>query len=165
MARASRDDAAADEAARLYDRLGPALYRYALMILGDASDAEDAVHDVFLAVVRTRGRDRANDDAYWYRAVRNQCFSALRRRVRQPVSDAPLVEALHVPAESVEERMTLDRAIRMLPPEQREVVHLKVFEGRTFQEIADLLNESINTIASRYRYAVDKLRVELGIRR
>ena len=48
-----------------------------------------------------------------------------------------------------------------LPAEQREVVHLKVFEGMTFQEIADLCGESINTVASRYRYAIEKLRDQL----
>jgi RNA polymerase sigma-70 factor (ECF subfamily) len=54
--------------------------------------------------------------------------------------------------------------MRSLPPEQREVVHLKVFEGLTFQEIADLAGESINTVASRYRYALEKLRGQLGTR-
>jgi len=52
-------------------------------------------------------------------------------------------------------------ALRELPADQREVVHLKAFEGMTFQEIADLTNESVNTIASRYRYAVEKLRARL----
>jgi RNA polymerase sigma-70 factor, ECF subfamily len=45
--------------------------------------------------------------------------------------------------------------------DQREVIHLHVFEGRTFQEIATLAGESINTIASRYRYALQKLRQAL----
>jgi RNA polymerase sigma-70 factor, ECF subfamily len=57
----------------------------------------------------------------------------------------------------------LDEALRTLPSEQREVVHLKVFEGMTFQEIANLAGESINTVASRYRYAMDKLRVQLQV--
>jgi RNA polymerase sigma factor (sigma-70 family) len=48
-----------------------------------------------------------------------------------------------------------------LPPDQREVLHLHAFEGMTFQEIADLAGESINTISSRYRYAMGKLRQTL----
>jgi len=40
-------------------------------------------------------------------------------------------------------------------------VHLKAFEGMTFEEIAALTDESINTIASRYRYAIEKLRASL----
>jgi hypothetical protein len=46
------------------------------------------------------------------------------------------------------ERLALESAIRQLPPEQREVVHLHVFEGWTFQEVANACGESINTVAS-----------------
>ena len=56
----------------------------------------------------------------------------------------------------------IEQAMRALSPEQREVVHLKVFEGWTFQEIADFGGESINTVASRYRYAMDKMRDQLS---
>ena len=42
--------------------------------------------------------------------------------------------------------------------DQREVVHLHVYEGMTFREVADATGDSINTIAARYRYALDKLR-------
>ena len=53
----------------------------------------------------------------------------------------------------------------MLTPEQREVVHLHVFDGLTFREIAEASGASINTVAARYRYALAKLRVLLdGVR-
>jgi RNA polymerase sigma-70 factor (ECF subfamily) len=45
-----------------------------------------------------------------------------------------------------------------LPAEQREVVHLKLWEGLTFDQIAQLLDIPANTAASRYRYGLDKLR-------
>lgn len=48
-----------------------------------------------------------------------------------------------------------------LPPEQREVVFLKVWTGLTFAEIADVLATSANTAASRYRYGIEKLRRDL----
>jgi len=50
--------------------------------------------------------------------------------------------------------MLIDDALKRLPAEQREVVYLKVFEGMTFQEIADRCEISINTAGSRYRYAI-----------
>jgi RNA polymerase sigma-70 factor (ECF subfamily) len=53
--------------------------------------------------------------------------------------------------------LKIEAALRELPPEQREVIHMKVYEGNTFQQVADLLGVSINTVASRYRYAMDKL--------
>jgi RNA polymerase sigma-70 factor (ECF subfamily) len=52
-------------------------------------------------------------------------------------------------------------ALGELPEEQRAVVHLKLWEGLTFEEIAEALEISANTAASRYRYGLDKLRERL----
>lgn len=152
----SADDPRA-ELGRLYDRYGPSLYRYAAMILADPSGAEDALHQVFAALIAAP-RTLDHEEHYLRRAVRNECYSVLRRQGRA-AAVAPLLEAepSGVPV-STDERLALETAIRELPPEQREVLHLHVFEGRTFQEIADACGESINTIASRYRYALAKLR-------
>jgi RNA polymerase sigma-70 factor (ECF subfamily) len=56
----------------------------------------------------------------------------------------------------------VEQALAALPVEQREVVYLKVYEGLTLQEIATLCDVSINTVASRYRYALAALRRELS---
>ena len=52
-------------------------------------------------------------------------------------------------------------ALVELPPDQRVVVHLKLWEGLTFEEIAHTLDIPANTAASRYRYGLDKLRERL----
>ena len=153
---------------RAYDRHGAGLYRYALMLLGDTASAADAVQQVFLTLVCSgRGAASVDDEGrYLRRAVRNECFSALRRRRREPVvvvDPRPLIEPIDSESADPELRAAIDEALRALPCEQREVVHLKVFEGMTFQEIADFAGESINTIASRYRYAMDKLRAQLQV--
>ena len=146
-----------DLVARLYDEHGAALYRYALMLLADHAAAEDAVQQVFAAVMR-QSATLDNAAHYLRRAVRNECYSALRRRSTHPTLTQPLLEPIAPEAVSVDERLALERAMVTLPPEQREVVHLHVFEGMTFQEAADVAGESINTVASRYRYALEKLR-------
>ena len=161
-----RDEAADDPGravGRLYDLHGAGLYRYALMILADAAAAEDAIQQVFASLLKHRGALR-DEDRYLRRAVRNECYSALRRRAadrrRTDAAGAqagPLLEP-HAAEARPEERLALEAAIRQLPPDQREVLHLHAFEGRTFQEIADATDESINTVASRYRYALDRLR-------
>ncbi len=153
-----RGDGPAANVGRLYDQYGASLYRYALMLLADSAAAEDAIQQVFARLV---ARPRAIDEGEHYlrRAVRNECYSALRSRVRQSAG-VPLLEPA-APHTSPEERMSLDAAIGDLTIDQREVIHLHVFEGRTFQEIATLAGESINTIASRYRYALQKLRQAL----
>ena len=144
---------------RLYDRCGASLYRYALMILADPSAASDAVHDVFVAVLR-RGVALDNAEHYLRRAVRNACYGVLRSRRSTVSSTELLIEP--VGSDDPDLRIAIERALRALPPEQREVVHLKAFEGMTFQEIADTTGESINTAASRYRYAMEKMRAQLG---
>jgi RNA polymerase sigma-70 factor (ECF subfamily) len=154
------DDELGIVAGRLYDEHGASLYRYALMLLLDHAAAEDAVQQVFAAILAGgRRATRAPDAHYLRRAVRNQCFSMLRRTgVRADSNARPLLENMPGVEADPAARVALERALAELPPEQREVVHLHVFEGHTFQEIANGCDESINTIASRYRYALAKLR-------
>jgi RNA polymerase sigma factor (sigma-70 family) len=66
------------------------------------------------------------------------------------------------PAVRPDVRLLLEDALRDLPPEQREVVHLHVFEGLTFKEIASEAGASINTVAARYRYALARMRTALS---
>ena len=163
MRRRPADDGSIDRIGRVYDRFAGALYRYALMILADPDGAADAVQQVFVAVLSGRA-DMEYEERYLRRAIRNECFSALRQRKRSVVTavDTPLLEAIAAHGDRPDERLAIEQALRGLPPEQREVVHLKIFEGWTFQEIADLAGESINTVASRYRYAVEKMRTQSG---
>jgi RNA polymerase sigma-70 factor (ECF subfamily) len=121
------------------------------------------VHEAFasLAQARTARPTLVLSAAYVGAAVRNACFTILRTRRRRAEDQTPLVEPVD-PGATEEERLAVDAAIRQLPPEQREVVYLKVFEGLTFQEIADRCGLSINTAGSRYRYAMDALRRSLG---
>lgn len=62
---------------------------------------------------------------------------------------------------SPDDRLALERALRDLPAEQRDVIHLHVYEGMTFKEIADACGESLNTTAARYRYALARMKKSL----
>ncbi|HEX5475492.1 MAG TPA: sigma-70 family RNA polymerase sigma factor [Vicinamibacterales bacterium] len=144
--------------ARAYRQHGAGLYRYALMLLADAADAEDVLQQVFAALADRRGGLAIDDaGAYLRRAVRNAAFSLLRRRRTVRHFAGPLLEPV-APGASPAERLALEQGLRQLPPEQREVVHLHVYEGMTFREIAAATGESVNTVAGRYRYALDHLR-------
>ena len=148
--------------ATLYEEYGPRLYRYAVLLLADRAAAEDALQDAFLQL--GRALDRGDCDVtfgYLASTVRNTCYSALRRRRRRNEVTEPILERASSEA-TEEERMMIDQALKTLPAEQREVVYLKVFEGLTFQEIADRCDVSINTAGSRYRYAMQSLRRVLG---
>jgi RNA polymerase sigma-70 factor (ECF subfamily) len=56
----------------------------------------------------------------------------------------------------------VQQALQHLPEEQREVVFLRIWSGLTLQEIADAMETPLNTVASRFRYALDKLRDRLA---
>ena len=163
MRRRPADAAVAERIGRLYDRFAGGLYRYALMILAEPAGAADAVQQVFVALLGGAGSAMDDEERYLRGAVRNACYSTLRRRRPNvsSASDTPLLEAVAA-RDQLDERIAIEQAMRALPAEQREVVHLKVFEGWTFQEIADVSGESINTVASRYRYAMDKMREQLS---
>jgi RNA polymerase sigma-70 factor (ECF subfamily) len=147
--------------AALYDAHAERLYRYAHALLADAGAAEDAVQEAFCKLARVASRDSGLLCVeYLTTIVRNECFSALRGRRRLPEASAPLLEP-QARGSSEEERLWLEAALRALPVEQREVVYLKVFEGLTFQEIGERSGVSLNTAASRYRYALAALRSSL----
>jgi RNA polymerase sigma-70 factor (ECF subfamily) len=145
--------------ADLYDEYGPRLYRYAVLILGDRDAAEDALQEAFCQFAQAlRKRQDIGTLAYVTTIVRNECYSRLRRRRRSRAGSAvPLLEPA-APDAHPDEQVMVEQALRSLPPEQREVIYLKVYEGLTFQEIGDRCGVSLNTAASRYRYALEALR-------
>lgn len=151
--------------AALYDQLAPALLRTARTMLGSTSEAEDSVQDVFMSLVRSRDRLANVEDlpAYLFTALRH----AVGRRLTQRSAERRSLEqlALHghseSPAPSCSEEEDLERALAQLPDEQRQVIALKIDAGLTFAQIAAVLNISLNTAASRYRYALQKLRQQL----
>jgi DNA-directed RNA polymerase specialized sigma24 family protein len=81
-------EATSTRAGRLYDEFGPGLYRYGAMLLADALAAEDAIQQVFAALVRHKGTIE-NERHYLRRAVRNECFSMLRGRRRRATCRLP----------------------------------------------------------------------------
>jgi len=152
----------------LYDEYARPLFRYALSILGSSEDAEDAVQDVFIriALERMRVMRIRNVKAYLFASARNASYTRLRERHRRDeLIEAACAGSSEVPADRVEDRLAqsemLCTAFAELPIEQREVLTLKVFEQMTFDEIARTVGASINTVASRYRYGIAKLKQAL----
>jgi RNA polymerase sigma-70 factor, ECF subfamily len=149
----------AAEVKALYEKHGTALAAYGCCCGLDFAAAEDAVQQVFLKLLQGRTSSLDAPVAYLYRAVRNASLNRrrdFRREVEMP-EDAWLVGGDGRP----EEALAVQGALRDLPEEQRETVFLKVWSGMTLQEIADVLEIPMNTVASRYRYAIEKLREQL----
>jgi RNA polymerase sigma-70 factor, ECF subfamily len=156
----------AEAVAALYDRFGPALFRTARALLGRNDLAEDAVQEAFVGVVRARAvlTDLQNVRAYLFTALRHAATKVRARAGREksmtPADLADVVGPDSRPAD-LDRSDRLDRALRDLPADQREVIALKIDGCLTFAEIAACLGVSPNTAASRYRYALEKLRAVL----
>jgi RNA polymerase sigma-70 factor (ECF subfamily) len=151
------------ELAEVYDDHAAAVYRYLLTLLLDTQDAEDALQEVFLGILRRRGKPNIeNMQAYLFRAARNQALMVLRKRRNQDRrSAAATVCWIDVDACAQHDRevaIDIARALQQLPLEQREVIALKLGEDLTFAEIGKALGISQNTAASRYRLALARLR-------
>ena len=108
-----------------------------------------------------------DERGFLLRLARNLAVDTIRRAdVRRRARDRMAAEpaALFSIAADPDVRLfreALERALALLPPEQRGVVQLKLWEGLTFEQIAAVFSIPPNTAASRYRYGLDKLRDEL----
>ncbi|HOX37222.1 MAG TPA: sigma-70 family RNA polymerase sigma factor [Candidatus Brocadiia bacterium] len=148
----------------VYDRYGSDIYRYLMVLLSGRNFAEDVMQEVFL---RLLGASRKNPEAvgnrlYVMQVARNEAFRALKKS-RRPAEDRFELLDVAAPARiSKVEKLAIQEAVSALPEEQREVIHLKVFMNMSFAEIADVTGVTVNTAASRYRYAAQKLRESLS---
>jgi RNA polymerase sigma-70 factor (ECF subfamily) len=147
---------------RLYEKYRHDLLGLAVTLSHDKAAAEDAVHDAFVSFVRfaPKLRLRTSLRSYLLSAVANRVRSLNRANARQaPLLDGPAESpppehaALHS-----ERTMLLAQALARLPGDQREAIVLHLQVGMTFRDIANSQNVSINTIQSRHRYGLEKLR-------
>jgi RNA polymerase sigma-70 factor, ECF subfamily len=161
---AAGDDSAL---AALYDRYGRSAYGLALRIVRDASLAEDAVQEGFLAVWRGAARfdaARAKASTWLLSLVHHKAVDLVRReeaRPAHPAAELPeTVAADDVPRTVLEglERRRIDVALDRLSPPQREVLSLAYFEGLSQSELSDRLGEPLGTIKSRTHAALARLR-------
>jgi RNA polymerase sigma-70 factor, ECF subfamily len=148
------------------DQYGAALVLMARQWVAARSDAEDVVQEAFIRFWRSRGRV-ADPVPFLFACVRNCALDWQRERSRQSRREVaaarPEEEPLFADAlEQEERRGAIDAALRRLPENQREVLVMKIWGGLTFPQIAEALHISANTAASRYRYALDKLRQQLA---
>lgn len=144
----------------LYDRHGAALVVFACAFLPDVAAAEYAVHQVFLRLLHGETQTPDIPLAYLYRAVRNTPLNARRNDHREASLESQDVLFEHRNGNG-EIGLALEAALRELPDEQREVVVMRVRSGMTLEEVAAATNTPLNTIASRSRYALEKLRQRL----
>jgi RNA polymerase sigma-70 factor (ECF subfamily) len=154
---------------RLYDEHAQPLFAFLLNLTRNEADTRDLLQELFvrLACEPELLAGVREERAFLIRLAHNSAIDLMRRRgtrERTKENFAAEMIPLFAPARDPDEavfRNELAVALGELPTEQRAVVHLKLWTGLTFEEIAAALDIPLNTAASRYRYGLDKLRGQL----
>jgi RNA polymerase sigma-70 factor, ECF subfamily len=158
-----------DALRRIYEKYIDDLLSVATSLLHDIQSAEDCLHDVFVVFAGSSDGSmiHSNLKSYLISCVANRARDQLRKQARQsacqreqscskPMSTGPVKQLI-----AAEESGRVFEALAELSYEQREVFVLHVQGQMRFKDIAGFFDVSINTVQSRYRYAVEKLRAVL----
>ena len=161
-ARLSHDDAAAQAALSiLYRRYSQRIYTYCRKIIGESTTAEDLLQETFVKLLESGRQQRAieNFPAYLMTIARNLCLSHRARSKGQFVE----VEDFHlasrdVPYEQRELLQLIQASLELLPEDYREAFVLREYNGLSYNEIADVIGESLDVVKVRIFRAKKKLR-------
>jgi RNA polymerase sigma-70 factor (ECF subfamily) len=157
------------------------VYNFILRFIGDKETAEDLLQESFMRVIRGAEayKRQAKFTTWLYTIARNLCVDQTRRRKHRKHAslDAPMDASddagtlldvipsneMASDRKSVNKQLhaTMSRAIEALSEEQREVFLMREFLDMPFKQIADVVGVPENTVKSRMRYALEKLRLEL----
>ncbi|MDB6065204.1 MAG: sigH [Pedosphaera sp.] len=143
---------------QIYEAKAAGLVLYGRALGLSHGEAEDVVQETFLALMQ-KSTPPEQPEHYYVRSFRNRALNhrrSLWRRLTRELESHRWFE--RSPAETASEQAAM-RCLEKLPPEQREVIVLKIWHEHTFEEIGQLLNTSPDTVAGRYRYGMQKLRV------
>ena len=146
------------------DRERARLRRFIRRRVPDPRDAEDILQDVFSAFAQANAllMPIEHVTGWLFRVARNRITDLFRRKKTEPLELEDLLPSPDAGPDAMYERgrllEALEEAIAALPPEQREVFVQHELEGRSFKEIAADTGVNVNTLLSRKRYAVLRLR-------
>lgn len=158
----------------LYDRYGDYVYSVSLRVVGDVQLAEDIAQEVFLRLWRRPDLFDAGRGRFitWLLSVaRNRAIDERRSRGRRFRHENPpglmsddLPSVAEDPVDSAvqsDDRVVIQKALSLLPAEQRLAIQLAYFGGYTQQEIATGLSQPLGTVKTRIRLGLQKLRAVL----
>lgn len=158
----------------LYDRHGDYVYSVSLRVVGDVQLAEDIAQEVFLRLWRRPDLFDASRGRFltWLLSVaRNRAIDERRSRGRRFRHENPpgldtedIPSATEDPVDAAmlaDDRVVIQKALSLLPAEQRTAIQLAYFGGYTQQEIATGLKQPLGTVKTRIRLGLQKLRAAL----
>jgi RNA polymerase sigma-70 factor (ECF subfamily) len=155
-----------DAFTRLVARYRDAHMRFAVRMLGNRFDADEALQSAWLRAFRHLDRcaDPARFGAWVYAIVVNECRSAALRRSRRErrmADDETAIELAATNDDAAEQRAVRDdieRALASLDPAQREAFVLKHVEQMSYEEMAEITGAGVSALKMRVKRACDRLR-------
>jgi len=151
----------------LYETHGGRMKSIAMNLLGNTTDAEDAVQEAFLRIHRSAASFRGGSSlSTWaYRILVNACYDSLRRGQRRPESPLPEEPALPRSASAdTPLRLAIEQALTRLERRERTAFLLCEVEGLSHREAAEILGVNPNTSRTLLFRAKRKLQLELAVR-
>ena len=149
----------------LYEACSSAVFAYALSILRNRADAEDAMQDTFLKIRSAAHlyKPQGKPMAWIFTITRNICLMMYRKKAHViQMSDEDREPDLGLDQiENVEDRLTLEKAFSVLQEDTCQIIMLHAVSGLKHREIASLLDMPISTVLSKYNRGIKKLQKEL----
>ena len=146
--------------AALYAEMSRPMYTVACRILHNRADAEDAVQEAFVKLLRREHTDDiGNGRAYLLQTVRNEALMFLRKRSHEELQeDVATDEKDRTDSFAWENEEAITEAIGRLEPAERDIFTLHVNGELSFEEIAEVMDMSLSAVYRKYRKALDRLR-------
>lgn len=142
----------------LYEAKAAGLILYGRALGLSHNEAEDVVQETFIALLKLPGKPD-EPEHYCLRAFRNRALNYRRSLWRRVARELESIRWFERRAETSAAEAEAMKCLSGLPPEQREVIVLKIWHDMTFEAIGRLFDISPNTVAGRYRYGIGKLRL------
>ena len=131
----------------LYTLYSNDVYRYSFSILKDGDDAKDAVHETFARYAENQGSFKGDcAPKTWLLIIaRNYCFNILKSR---NYNNEHIEDDKHYGAytSSYETKISIDEALKQLPPDFTELFYLKEYEGYSYKEIAEITELTLENV-------------------
>lgn len=149
--------------AALFERYKNLVYKTAYLMLGESTEAEDALQEIFVQVYKSLSSFEPRKAAFttWlYRVTFNYCLNQRRKRhpFTLPLEDVSPSLRSEFPGAQLAEEEVLQQAIGNLTDKQRAVVILRYFWDLPYAEIAQILDLPLGTVKSRIDLAIKTLR-------
>lgn len=143
------------------------LFRFAFFRTGSLANSQDIVQDVFVKFYKNQTTNSAiqNVKSYLFRSVSNACIDYQKRKKINYESIDQINDSKFLQEEDashhlllIEEYQRIEKVLQKIPEEQAETIRLRILDNLSFIEIAELINEPVTTVKSRFKYGIDKLK-------